>query len=78
MTRNQLEKHMGEKVKIRLFDDSIYEGYLHKTGDARFKNDPNLHIPRGLYFLTDENNVYRPYLFRVSHIKEFQSLDLLR
>lgn len=77
MTRSQLEEHMGEKVKIRLFDDSVYDGYLHKTGEVKFKNDPNLYIPRKLYFLTDENNVCRSCLFRISHIKGFQMLDLL-
>lgn len=77
MTRSQLEEHLGEKVKIRLFDNSVYDGYLHKTGEVNFKNDPNLYIPRKLYFLTDGDNVCRTCLFRVSHIKGFQTLDLL-
>ena len=75
MTRSQLEGHLREKVKIRLFDDSVYEGYLQKTGDAKFENDPNLNIPRKLYFLTDGNNVCCSCLFRVSHIKGFRMLD---
>ena len=40
MTRSRLEEHLGEKVKIRLFDDSVYDGYLHKTGEVNLKTTP--------------------------------------
>lgn len=75
MTRNQLEKHLGKKVRIRLFEQSVFEGYLHKTRDEKFKHDPNLYIPRNRYFLTDSQNVCKSCLFKVSHIRYLEILN---
>lgn len=72
MTRIELEKHLGEYVKIILFDGDIILGYLHKTGEEMFKDEPNLYIPKNLYFVTlnKESNITFSYLFKVSHIKK--------
>lgn len=78
MTRHQLEEHLGKNVKIRLFDDTVCDGYLHKTGETDFKDNPDLYIPKKFYFLTDKNNMCRTCLFRVSHIKGFQTLELFQ
>lgn len=77
MTRADLEKHLGEYVKIRLFDDDIIVGYLVKTQDDRFKNQPGLYLPRNRYFLTANRNSLNceTCLFRVSHIKSFTVLS---
>lgn len=75
MTRSQLEKNLGRNVKIRLFDGDVIEGCLRKTGEKEFENDPNLYIPKNLYFLTDESNVCRTCLFRVSHIRSLRVLN---
>lgn len=76
MTRKQLEAHLGRKVKIRLFDGEVIEGYLRKTGEEDFKNDPNLYIPRNLYFVTDkDSSICRSCLFKVSHIQKFKTIN---
>lgn len=76
MTRNQLEQNLGRIVRIRLFDGEVIEGRLRKTGEKDFENDPNLYIPKNLYFLTDsETNICRTCLFKVSHIQNFRTLS---
>ena len=74
MKRNQLEKYLREKVKVRLFDDDEIEGILRKTGDDDFKNIPNLFIPKNYYFLVDNNLNCITYLFKLSHVKKIQIL----
>ena len=75
MTRSQLEENLGRHVKIRLFDGGVIEGCLRKTGEKDFENDPNLYIPKNLYFLTDgKSNICRTCLFKVSHIQNFKTL----
>ena len=73
MTREQLEKYLNEKVKVKLFDGDVVEGYLRKTGDDDFKNNPNLFIPKNYYFLTDGNLNCISCLFRVTHIVKISS-----
>lgn len=76
MTRKQLEENLGRKVKIRLFDGEVIEGYLRKTGEKDFMNDPNLYIPKNFYFLTDrKSNICKTCLFKVSHIQNFKTLN---
>lgn len=76
MNRSQLEKHIGRNVEIKLFDGEVIQGYLRKTGGEELKNDPNLYIPKSLYFLTHrKSNVCRTCLFRVSHIKSLRVLQ---
>lgn len=72
MTRERLEKYLGEYVKIKLFDGDIFDGYLRKTGESDFKNNPNLYIPKNYYFLTDGNLNTTSYLFKVSHVVKIQ------
>ena len=74
MKREQLEKYLGVKVKVRLFDDDEIEGYLRKTGDDDFKNIPNLYIPRNYYFMANSDPDCISYLFRSSHVKKIQIL----
>lgn len=66
--RSDLEKHLGGAVTITLFDNEVITGELHKTGEERFKNDPNLYIPRKWYFLTGPQSC----LFRSSHVKKLK------
>lgn len=68
MTREQLEKQLGKEVKIQFTDGDIINGYLRKTGENDFKNNPNLYIPKNYYFLTDGGLNCISFLFRVSHI----------
>lgn len=37
MKREQLEKHLNEKVKVQLFNGDIIEGYLRKQGKMILK-----------------------------------------
>lgn len=50
------------------------EGYLRKSGDERYRNDPNLYLPKNYYFLTDDYGVCKTCLFRVSHIQNYKIL----
>ena len=42
MNRKTLEENLGRKIKVRLFDGAAHEGYLRKSGDERYRNDPNV------------------------------------
>lgn len=68
MTREQLEKYLNEKVRVKLFDGEIIEGHLRKTGEEDFKNNPNLYLPKNYYFLTDGGLNCISSLFKVSHV----------
>ena len=68
MKRSDLEHYLGKVVTITLFDNEVVTGELHKTGEGQFKNDPNLYIPRKLYFLINPQSC----LFRCSHVKKLK------
>ncbi len=68
MKRSELEKYLGKTVTITLFDNEVITGKLHKTGEKMFKNDPNLYIPKNLYFLINPQSC----LFRCSHVKKLK------
>ena len=70
MKRAELEKFLGKKVEVKLFDDDVIQGVLHKTGEEMFKNNLNLYIPKNRYFLTNDNDECISYLFRSSHVKK--------
>ncbi len=73
MKKTELEKHLGNRVKIIIFDGTVIEGFLHKTGEESFKNDANLYIPRNLYFCTArQSQKVISCLFKVSHIRELR------
>lgn len=65
MKREKLEKYLGKIVEIILFDGDVVNGELHKTGEERFKEDPNLYIPNNYYFLTEPQSC----IFKCSHVK---------
>lgn len=76
MNRKELEENIGRNVKIRLFDGKIIKGYLRKTGEEDYRNNPNLYIPKNFYFLTDgKSNECRTCLFKVSHIRTLKVLE---
>ncbi len=64
LKREEFEKFLGKKVKIKLFDGDFLVGELHKTGEAKFKNDANLFIPKNRYFVTPNPRC----VFRCSHV----------
>ena len=68
MQRSDLEQHLGRVVTITLFDNDVITGELHKTGEEKFRNDPDLYLPRKWYFLTNPQS----YLFRCSHVKKLK------
>ena len=72
MTREALEKYLGQKVEIKLFDNTISRGILHKTGEEMFKNNANLYVPRNRYFCTNNNGECISCLFRVSHVRKLK------
>lgn len=76
MTRIELERHLGEYVEVILFDGTVIEGILHKTGEKAFENDPNLTIPKLRYFCTYGDNVVDRCVFKLSHIKKISRIKI--
>ena len=74
MNRVEFEEYLGKRVSLKLFDNTLCEGFLRRTGDECFKNNPNLYIPRNKYDLVDENFNSLSCIFRVSHIKKIRCL----
>lgn len=71
MKRSDLEQHLGKIVTIKLFDNEVITGELHKTGEEMFKNDPNLYIPQNRYFLINPQHEHF-VLFKCSHVKKLK------
>lgn len=67
MKRSDLEQYLGKVVTITLFDNEVITGELHKTGEEKFKFDPNLYIPKKCYFLLPQS-----CLFKCSHVKKLK------
>lgn len=67
MKRSDLEQHLGKTVTITLFDNEVITGELHKTGEERFKDNPNLYLVRNYYFLIPQS-----CLFKCSHVKKLK------
>lgn len=71
MKREDLEKYLGKKVTITLYDGDEMTGELHKTGEGNFKHNADLCYPTKHYFVTNDNkNV--GCLFRSSHVIKFK------
>lgn len=76
MKRSELEKHIGESVEVKLFDGDTMQGVLRKTGTEEVRNNPNLYLKGGYYFLSHKDTyVCKSCLFRVSHIKSLSMVD---
>lgn len=76
MKRSELEKYIGESVEVKLFDGDTMQGVLRKTGTEEVRNNPNLYLKRGYYFLSHKDTyVFKSCLFRVSHIKSLKVLQ---
>ena len=71
MTRYELERHLGKYVEIVLFDGTVIEGILHKTGEKAF-----LSIPKLRYFCTCGDKVVSNCVFRLSHIKKISRIKI--
>jgi len=66
--RGDLEQHLGKVVTIMLFDNDVITGELHKTGEEKFRNNPNLYLPQKCYFLINPQSC----LFKCSHVKKLK------
>lgn len=76
MKLSELEKHIGESVEVKLFDGDTMQGVLRKTGTEEVRNNPNLYLKGGYYFLSHKDTyVCKSCLFRVSHIKSLKVLQ---
>lgn len=75
MKKDLFETYLGKRIHVVLFDGSSYRGYLHKTHDSKFKNDPNLYLPSNRYFLssTVDSLDCISCLFRSSHVKKLEN-----
>lgn len=65
----------GERVQIELFNGRVLTGFLEKTGDERFKNNPDLYLRKGYYCLIEtlesQDNVDF-FIFRFSHVQKIK------
>lgn len=70
MKKAVLDTYIGKFVTIKLFDGDIFTGYLQKTHDEKFKNNPDLYLRQNYYFVTGNNDcmVTVSSLFRSSHV----------
>lgn len=58
------------------FDGDTMQGVLRKTGTEEVRNNPNLYLKGGYYFLSHKDTyVCKSCLFRVSHIKSLKVLQ---
>lgn len=76
MRRDELERYLGKRVEVTIFDRTVCKGYLHKTGEDQFKRDPNLYWKKNLYFVTAEKESMfsNSCLFRTSHVKSIKEI----
>ena len=69
------QKYLGERVQIELFKGRVLTGFLEKTGDERFKNNPDLYLREGYYSLIEtlesQDNVDF-FIFRFSHVQKIK------
>lgn len=70
MVRRDLEKYLGKKVQVTLYDKSTQTGVLHKTGEESYKNNYNLYLPKNFYFIEPE----RECLFRTSSVVKIKEV----
>lgn len=77
MKRSELEKYLGQYVRIKLFNERIEEGYLYKIRDEKFKSNPNLYFPDKHYFTTEteSSRESNSCIFRCSHVKKLVLID---
>ncbi len=77
MKRSELEKYIGKHVRITLDNNRVEEGYLYKTRDEKFKNNPNLYFPDKRYFTTETKSSRNSnsWIFRCSHVKKLVLMD---
>lgn len=76
MNRQEFEKNLGKFVEIKLFDGEVVKGYLQKTGEEKFKNEPSLYLKKGFYFVTgsEKSKICISCLFRVSHVTRLKEV----
>lgn len=86
MKRSKLEEYLGKKVAIILFDNSVYKGYLFKTGEYLDKkhitvfSDYRANHMKNYYFISklktpvDVDSCY----FRSSHVTKIKEIYPLR
>lgn len=80
INKQVVDSYLDKKVQVKLFDGDIVIGYLNKTGVEKYKNNPNLYIPKNYYFLEYDNydnfgNKDHSSLFRSSHIRNIKEVE---
>lgn len=72
MTRKKLEENLGRKMYLRLRGEKeIIKGFLHKSNEEEYNDNPNIHFSPNYYFLTDGDGNCITCLFRVSRIQNY-------
>lgn len=71
MKIEKLNNYLGKNVEIKLFDDEIIKGELHRGNEEMFKDNNNLYgISNKWYFLINPQS----FCFRASHVKKLKEL----
>lgn len=74
INRQIVENYLGKKVEIKFYDGEIIVGELHKTGEKKYKSNPNLYIPKNYYFVKLPFSFSHSFLFRSSHIRKIKEV----
>jgi len=73
INREIIESYLGKKVEVKLFDNKIVVGELHREED--FPNDPNKLKDGGYLLRPCFTYPYYNFHFRKSHIKKIEELE---
>ena len=80
MKISKIEQHLKKLVTIKLFDNEVLTGILHKTGAEYLKNTPELYLKKNYYFIAyncygNSSSLGITYLFRASHVKKLKLME---
>lgn len=78
MKREELDRYLGRKVIVTLFDGYMAQGILCKTGEEEYKDNPNLYLPKKYYFLLKRKGSHScadSVLFRLSHVRKLEKIN---
>ena len=75
MKKAELEKYLGKRVNLILFDEDSISGILCSTSDKRLSKEEPWMIPKNSYFLVKES-IYEKgnIFFKCSHVKKLSEI----
>lgn len=76
MKKAELERYLGKRVNLILFDEDSISGILCSTSDKRLSKEELWMRPKNSYFLVQES-IYEKgnIFFKCSHVKKLLKLE---